>query len=55
MILKRTPAVLISLSVVLLGGCLLASGCSRLHPKLQKQYVYVTAKQTYLRDRVAAV
>lgn len=31
------------------------SGCSRLKPKLQDQYVYVTAKQTYLRDRVAAV
>ena len=30
-------------------------GCSRFRPKLQKQYVYVTAKQTFLRDRVAAV
>ncbi len=55
MTLKRTPARTISLNAVLLGGYLLASGCSRLHPKLQKQYVYVTAKQTYLRDRVAAV
>lgn len=37
--------------------CLLASlgGCSRLHPKPAREYVYVTAKQTYLRDRVAAV
>ncbi len=31
------------------------SGCSRLRPKPEAQYVYVTAKQTYLRDRVAAV
>ncbi len=37
--------------------CLLAgiSGCSRLRPKPAREYVYVTAKQTYLRDRVAAV
>jgi len=31
------------------------SGCSRLRPKPAAQYVYVTAKQTFLRDRVAAV
>ncbi len=30
-------------------------GCSGLHPKPKDQYVYVTAKQTFLRDRVAAV
>jgi SH3-like domain-containing protein len=30
-------------------------GCSRFRPKPAAQYVYVTAKQTYLRDRVAAV
>jgi hypothetical protein len=37
--------------------CLLAgiSGCSRLRPKPHHEYVYVTAKQTFLRDRVAAV
>ncbi len=34
---------------------LLAGGCSRLRPKPPVQYVYVTAKQTFLRDRVAAV
>jgi SH3-like domain-containing protein len=34
---------------------LLLAGCSRLHPKPPAQYVYVTAKQTFLRDRVAAV
>ncbi len=31
------------------------SGCSRLRPKPAGQYVYVTSKQTFLRDRVAAV
>lgn len=31
------------------------SGCSRLHPKPHREYVYVLAKKTYLRDRVAAV
>ena len=34
---------------------LLPMGCSRLSRKPSGQYVYVTAKQTYLRDRVAAV
>jgi len=43
--------------LVMLSVCLvvLMSGCSRLRPKPPKQYVYVTAKQTFLRDRVAAV
>ncbi len=38
-------------------ACLLPgmSGCSRFRPTPAKQYVYVTAKQTFLRDRVAAV
>ena len=31
------------------------TGCSRLRPKIASEYVYVTAKQTFLRDRVAAV
>lgn len=38
-----------------IGLLLLASGCGRLHRGPAKQYVYVTSKQTYLRDRVAAV
>ncbi|QEE27663.1 SH3 domain-containing protein [Terriglobus albidus] len=33
----------------------LLSGCSRLRPKPKDEYVYVTAKGTYLRDRLAAV
>jgi hypothetical protein len=31
------------------------SGCARLRSRPEAQYVYVTAKQTFLRDRVAAV
>jgi SH3-like domain-containing protein len=42
---------------IVLCACLALtlSGCSRLRPKPPSQYVYVTAKQTFLRDRVAAV
>jgi SH3-like domain-containing protein len=43
---------LVAVSVLLVAG---GSGCSRLRPKPAAQYVYVTAKQTFLRDRVAAV
>jgi len=41
-----------------IGGlvlCALLAGCSHFHTKPSTQYVYVTAKQTTLRDRVAAV
>jgi hypothetical protein len=39
-----------------LSGCMiLASGCSHLRPGPSTEYVYVTAKQQTLRDRVAAV
>ncbi len=34
---------------------MLVSGCSHLRPQAAKEYVYVTAKQQTLRDRVAAV
>lgn len=42
---------------VLVAGAGLAvlSGCSHLRPRPKSEYVYVTAKQTFLRDRVAAV
>jgi SH3-like domain-containing protein len=43
----------LALASVCLMVCL--GGCSRLRPKPSAQYVYVTAKQTFLRDRVAAV
>lgn len=37
-----------------LGAAALVSGCSHMHAK-QHEYVYVTARETYLHDRVAAV
>ena len=40
--------------VVMVFASLLVSGCNRLHP-VKHEYVYVVARQTYLRDRVAAV
>ena len=39
----------------LLTLCLVAGGCDRLKPKAPDAYVYVDAKQMFLRDRVAAV
>ena len=33
----------------------LLCGCARIHKEVEGKYVYVTAKQTFLRDRVAAV
>ena len=48
--LRLAAPVLLSLCAAIGLG-----GCSRLRPKPEAQYVYVTAKQTYLRDRVAAV
>ena len=38
-----------------LCGLLAASGCSRFRAHSETQYVYVIAKQSILRDRVAAV
>lgn len=37
------------------SAALLVLGCSRMHTPLSHEYVYVVAKQTFLRDRVAAV
>ena len=48
---KRKPLFLVT-AITLVT---LATGCSRLRPKPATNYVYVTVKQTYLRDRVAAV
>ena len=47
----QAPLARLALSALLL--C--ASGCSRFHPHPFEHYVYTTAKQTFLRDRVAAV
>jgi uncharacterized protein YgiM (DUF1202 family) len=37
------------------GATLLTTGCGRFHPKPADKYVYVIARQSFLRDRVAAV
>jgi SH3-like domain-containing protein len=42
----------IALAAVLSAGLV---GCGDFRPKILEKYVYVTAKQTFLRDRVAAV
>ena len=39
----------------LLAGCVALAGCARFKPLPVDHYVYVTSKQAYLRDRVAAV
>jgi SH3-like domain-containing protein len=43
------------LSAIVFALLALLGGCSRFKTKPPEQYVYVTARQTYLRDRVAAV
>jgi SH3-like domain-containing protein len=42
-------------AALLLALCLGLAGCGRLRPKPAETYVYVTARQAFLRDRVAAV
>ena len=41
--------------MILLPGCLLVGGCARMRPRLKAEYVFCTAKQGLLRDRIAAV
>ncbi len=48
-------AVLRLAGATLLSGSVLLCGCSRFKAKPAEQYVFVTAKQANLRDRVAAV
>ena len=54
---SRSPGRVSLPAACAVAACLLlgVSGCSRLRPRPSAQYVYVTAKQTFLRDRVAAV
>lgn len=40
---------------MLAAALVLLAGCSRFRPKPKDEFVYVTAKATYLRDRLAAV
>ena len=53
--LLRKASQLAALAVVSVCAAIGLGGCSKLRPKPAAQYVYVTAKQTFLRDRVAAV
>ena len=48
---SRSTYTLVSLGL----GAVLLTGCSHLKPAVLKKYVYVTAKSTFLRDRIAAV
>jgi len=43
------------LAPALILGCLLIQGCGRFAPHAPREYVYVWARGTFLRDRVAAV
>jgi hypothetical protein len=54
---RKTPRLFLARLTPILFAIVLtcATGCSRFHPHPFDHYVYVTAKQTYLRDRVAAV
>jgi SH3-like domain-containing protein len=49
----RALPLFLSLLVVIIGSSIL--GCSRFRPKPAVEYVYVSAKGTFLRDRLAAV
>jgi Bacterial SH3 domain len=51
---RRVKPVLFS-AWIALGVCLGLSGCNRLRPQPKTEIVYVLAKETFLRDRVAAV
>ena len=51
---KLVPRRLAPVVLAIAIACTL-SGCSHFHPHPSDNYVYVTAKQTFLRDRVAAV
>jgi hypothetical protein len=50
----RVRASRLTLSSLALSLAAALSGCSHMHPQ-HHEYVYVTARQTYLHDRVAAV
>jgi hypothetical protein len=50
---QSSPPLLRLLPILLLLVAM--SGCNRLRPKPHVEYVYVIAKETFLRDRVAAV
>jgi SH3-like domain-containing protein len=54
-LLRRSGPRLLFCSAICVGLMTALSGCTRLREHLKPEMVYVVAKQTYLRDRVAAV
>lgn len=55
LMVSRPSSVVIQRILPVLLLLMVMGGCNRLRPKPPKEYVYVIAKETFLRDRVAAV
>lgn len=55
MVSRQSSPSLLRLLPLFLLFLVAVSGCNRLRPKPETDYVYVIAKETFLRDRVAAV
>src|ERR1700677_4472851 len=54
-LLRRTGSRWLFCSAITVALLTALSGCNRLRQQLKPEMVYIVAKQTYLRDRVAAV
>src|SRR6202046_5250239 len=54
-LIRRTGSRWLFCSAITVALLTALSGCNRLRQQLKPEMVYVVAKQTYLRDRVAAV
>jgi SH3-like domain-containing protein len=54
-LLRRTSSRSLFCSAICIAWLMALSGCTRLREHAKPEMVYVVAKQTYLRDRVAAV
>ena len=52
---RMNPKLRRAAAALLLGAAAMLGGCNYFQPKTQDHYVYVTARQVFLRDRVAAV
>jgi len=55
MVSRQSSPSLLRLLPLFLLFLVAVSGCNRLRPKPETEYVYVIAKETFLRDRIAAV
>src|ERR1700739_2102578 len=53
--MRFLPGTRSHLFLLLAAFSILVAGCSRFAPQPPKEYVYVSAKRTFLRDRLAAV